>query len=288
MKADGNDYYYVHDHLYSPAALTDSSGTVVERYEYDAYGQPTILDAQYAIRDTSLYDNPYLFTGRRVDFLDAGNLRLQYNRNRYYDYYTGRWLSHDPMEYVDGMNLYEYVRSNPIMLGDPCGLWGYDMHYEETHCIAVEIGFSEYCADLIASANWDVDVSTPASITANQQYHFDGFTDWFWNYVPYPTRRAAHAELKWSDAQTTLKEMGCEFVPDALDDVGRALHGFQDGYSHNAKHSARTAAEHFVSGFAPDDATLWPDDWLDTSLDTRAKLQEIFNNPKVKCLCEED
>ena len=34
MKADGNDYYYAHDHLYSPAALIDSSGTVLERYEY--------------------------------------------------------------------------------------------------------------------------------------------------------------------------------------------------------------------------------------------------------------
>lgn len=26
---------YIHDHLYSPAALTDTNGDVVERYEYD-------------------------------------------------------------------------------------------------------------------------------------------------------------------------------------------------------------------------------------------------------------
>ena len=42
---DTGDYYYLHDHLYSPAALTDSNGTVVERYEYDAYGEPNIMDA---------------------------------------------------------------------------------------------------------------------------------------------------------------------------------------------------------------------------------------------------
>lgn len=36
--SNSNDYYYVHDHLYSPAALVNSGGTVVERYEYDAYG----------------------------------------------------------------------------------------------------------------------------------------------------------------------------------------------------------------------------------------------------------
>ena len=41
--------------------------------------------------------NAYLFTGRRVDILDNGSLKIQYNRNRYYDYYTGRWLTHDPL-----------------------------------------------------------------------------------------------------------------------------------------------------------------------------------------------
>jgi len=29
----GNDYYYAHDHLYSPAALINDSGDVVERYK---------------------------------------------------------------------------------------------------------------------------------------------------------------------------------------------------------------------------------------------------------------
>jgi len=38
-------YYYVHDHLYSPAALVDTStGAALERYEYDAYGKATIPD----------------------------------------------------------------------------------------------------------------------------------------------------------------------------------------------------------------------------------------------------
>jgi len=33
-------YYYVHDHLYSPAALVDTSTPVLlERYEYDVHGQ---------------------------------------------------------------------------------------------------------------------------------------------------------------------------------------------------------------------------------------------------------
>ena len=124
MKADGNDYYYAHDHLYSPAALINSSGTVLERYEYDAYGNCSILEPNFAPDPDgkSDYGNPYLFTGRRLDILDNSSLKIQYNRNRYYDYYTGRWLTHDPLGYAETMNLYEYVASNPLILADPIGL----------------------------------------------------------------------------------------------------------------------------------------------------------------------
>jgi RHS repeat-associated protein len=81
---------------------------------------------------------PYLFTGRRVDILDNGSLKIQYNRNRYYDYYTGRWLTHDPLsiapnaegrnrfgpvsQYADGLCLYGYCRLNPLNCEDPMGL----------------------------------------------------------------------------------------------------------------------------------------------------------------------
>jgi len=108
--------------LYSPVALLSGWATVLERYEYDAYGEPTIWDAAFsAKRAGSTYGNPYMFTGRWVDFLDGGSLKIQYNRNRYYDYYMGRWFTQDPIGYVDGMNLYEYVRGNPCAHNDPFG-----------------------------------------------------------------------------------------------------------------------------------------------------------------------
>jgi len=116
-------FFYIHDHLYSPAALAAWTGNVLERYEYDAYGNPTIWNADFTTeRESSNYGNPYLFTGRRVDILDSGSLKIQYNRNRYYDYYSGRWLTHDPLEYVDGLSLYEYVGSNPANRTDAYGL----------------------------------------------------------------------------------------------------------------------------------------------------------------------
>lgn len=87
--------YYLHDHLYSLVALVSCGGDVVERYEYDAYGDCNILEPNFAPDpdQKSDWSNPYLFTGRRVDILDDGSLKIQYNRNRYYDYHTGRWLT---------------------------------------------------------------------------------------------------------------------------------------------------------------------------------------------------
>ena len=38
--SSSNDYYYLHDHLYSPAVLVEDNGTVVERYEYETYANP--------------------------------------------------------------------------------------------------------------------------------------------------------------------------------------------------------------------------------------------------------
>ena len=137
--SSSNDYYYVHDHLYSPAALTNSGGTVVERYEYDAYGTSHILEPNFADDPDakSDYGNSYLFTGRRLDILDSGSLKIQYNRNRYYDPCTGRWLMHDPLrimpnvqrpnrvvvaaEYDERLNLYQYVTSRPTVSLDPDG-----------------------------------------------------------------------------------------------------------------------------------------------------------------------
>jgi len=62
MNDGANEYYYVHDHLYSPVALINTNDTVVERYEYDAYCNVQILDASYEPRETSEYNNPSLLS----------------------------------------------------------------------------------------------------------------------------------------------------------------------------------------------------------------------------------
>ncbi len=101
-ESDG-DYYYVHEqcieqseiptHRDSPVALFSSSGTVLERYEYDAYGYCRVLHpTTYADDPDGISEkkNPYLFTGRRLDILDRNSLIIQYNRNRCGETEAGR------------------------------------------------------------------------------------------------------------------------------------------------------------------------------------------------------
>ena len=46
---------------------------------------------------------------------------LIYNRARYLHPVLGRFLQRDPLGYVDGMSMYEYVRSGPVGRLDPTG-----------------------------------------------------------------------------------------------------------------------------------------------------------------------
>ncbi|MDZ7615532.1 MAG: RHS repeat-associated core domain-containing protein, partial [Patescibacteria group bacterium] len=113
-------YYYHQNSLYSVAALTDATGTVVERYAYSAYGNPLFLDASANPLDpqASTIRNPYLFTARRLD-AETG---LYYYRARMYDSELGRFVGRDPIGYAAGdRSLYRYVFNTPLVYTDPTG-----------------------------------------------------------------------------------------------------------------------------------------------------------------------
>ncbi len=120
MERDGSSYTYHRDALGSVTEVTDSSGNLVERYEYDVYGEPEFYDGSYNAITSSEIGNPYLFIGRRYD-TESGNY---YYRARIYSPTLGRFLSTDPMGYGAGdANLYRYVYNNSVRYGDPYGLF---------------------------------------------------------------------------------------------------------------------------------------------------------------------
>ena len=111
-------YFAIKDHQNTVIAMVDSSGSVVESYEYDAYGNTVIRDAAGNELTESGIGNRYLFQGREIDWATG----LYYFRARWYDPRTGRWLSKDPLGIAGGLNLYEFCANNPVNFIDPDGL----------------------------------------------------------------------------------------------------------------------------------------------------------------------
>ena len=103
-------YYYQLDHLGTPQELTDASGKIVWSAHYRAYGNVIKFD----INEIS---NPLRFQGQYYDE-ESG---LHYNRDRYYNPNTGRYLTPDPIKLAGGLNSYQYV-PNPTGWVDPLGL----------------------------------------------------------------------------------------------------------------------------------------------------------------------
>ncbi|OCG61436.1 RHS repeat-associated core domain-containing protein [Gilliamella sp. Nev3-1] len=110
-------YWYQNDHLGTPIALTGSLGDTLYECQYNAYGQ--IINETYHQDDIdSLPDNPLRFQGQYYDE-ETG---LHYNLNRYYDPFTGRYITQDPLGILGGLNSYQYVNGDPINWIDPLGL----------------------------------------------------------------------------------------------------------------------------------------------------------------------
>ena len=77
----------------------------------------TMKDENQNVILKSKVNNSISFTGRRYDS-ESG---LYYYRNRMYFASLGRFMSNDPKGYVDGMNLYAYVKNNPLKYLDAMG-----------------------------------------------------------------------------------------------------------------------------------------------------------------------
>jgi RHS repeat-associated protein len=108
----GNKLYYLYNGHGDVAGLMDVNQNLVQSYEYDAFGNT--LGVQ---KDSN--HSRYVGLGGVYSDDDAS---LQNMWNRWYDPTLGRFISRDPIGMAGGMNLYVYVRNNPIKFTDFHGL----------------------------------------------------------------------------------------------------------------------------------------------------------------------
>jgi YD repeat-containing protein len=86
MQADTNDLYYHTDDISNVMTVTDVTGTAVERYEYQDYGEPSFFDSAGSPIATSAIGNRHLFAIQQYD-AETG---WYYYRSRYLDPKAGR------------------------------------------------------------------------------------------------------------------------------------------------------------------------------------------------------
>jgi RHS repeat-associated protein len=105
--------FYGYDGFGSVRTLTDSTGTVTDTYDYDAWGN--------TVNTTGSTPNVYLYRGEQYD----PDLRLYYLRARYLNPLSGRFLTRDPgagrTRVPVTLHKYLYAGGNPINRTDPTG-----------------------------------------------------------------------------------------------------------------------------------------------------------------------
>ncbi|GEM_PF-3022932 len=172
----------------------DASGNLVEKYEYDPYGRTYITAPDGPARPVSAYGNPFAWTGQRYD----PAVRLYHFWARSYWPTLGRWLQRDPLGYVDGVGLYEYVGGQATEMADPLGLAP-----NPPEAIG---GFEDF-------SRWIVAPPSPKPTPGTGPGYNQGFNDWlardFW--LPY------HSD-DWLQSNYATGELVCgaALVPAAI------------------------------------------------------------------------
>ena len=98
--------YAMQDGNWNTIAICDITGFVSERFAYSAYGTPVFMTGSGVVQASSPIGFETLYAGYRWD---GTTPQMYYVRNRFLLPTIGTWNRRDPLGYVDGMALYQYI-----------------------------------------------------------------------------------------------------------------------------------------------------------------------------------
>lgn len=108
--------FYHCDQVGTPQTMTNTRGECVWEILQDTWG--TALEIKAVNQDNPFEQNNLRFQGQYYDL----ETELHYNRYRYYEPHSARYVSKDPIGLEGGLNIMNYV-INPNQLIDPMGLY---------------------------------------------------------------------------------------------------------------------------------------------------------------------
>jgi RHS repeat-associated protein len=173
MARGGSPSFQLRDAHGSVRGLADATGTITDRYAYDAYGN--------AVAASGSTVNPYRYSGERLDS-DTGLYQL---RARYYNPALGRFISRDPfsgrVEAPVSRHRYLYADADPVNRMDPTGreslaelsfVQGLQATLNTSYGVQVAAQFCSVVtqADQIKAMLWATDVLVGVSIFAVPAY----------------------------------------------------------------------------------------------------------------------
>jgi len=119
--------YQYDNHLGSASLELDENAEIISYEEYHPFGTTSYRSGR---SETEVSLKRYKYIGKERD----NETGLYYYGARYYSAWICRWISTDPAGFVDGLNMYAYVRNNPLKYSDPTGMQSED----EVHQVKTE------------------------------------------------------------------------------------------------------------------------------------------------------
>jgi RHS repeat-associated protein len=136
-------YYPIYDLVGNLSALVNGSGKIVENYRFGVFGE----EKGTGKKKESI--TPWRYADKRIH--EEADLILI--GRRFYQPTTGRWITPDPIGFVDSPNLYMFNCNNPLYYKDPNGLkkkthfhWGSELRRSNIRSMLIRQAFDLFTA----------------------------------------------------------------------------------------------------------------------------------------------